>query len=338
MIDFVLDHEVLGRTYFTVSPIADLVLSLHQLGRPRHPVHARWQARVRNKVADLDLPLLFAVAPPRRRMADFLLLPSATSRTRIEDQLQELVRIDADDFAAQLGYVWGSEMPRRVRQLVDAGSDGIAELAEQLAGYWDRALRDVWPRMLGVLEADIGQRSVQLTAEGLYRTLTDLHPEVSAGDGVMQVHKPHLPPEVLRAAGMTLTPSIFVWPQLIIQDGEHGRFGLIYSPRGVATTWEGLPGPDTVRRLGQQQPPQRIGADPLASLLGRTRAAILRRADVPVTTTQLARELGQSLASVNEHLTLLRDNGLLSSRRAGRSVLYSQTALARSLVDARETA
>ena len=32
----------------------------------------------------------------------------------------------------------------------------------------------------------------------------------------------------------------------------------------------------------------------LAALFGRTRAAILDRAAVPVTTTQMARELGQS--------------------------------------------
>lgn len=322
MLDFILDHEVLGQTYFTVSPLGEAVLSLHQLGRQHDAIHARWRSGIHDRLVDLDLPLLFAVAPPGSRLVDCLLTPAPVSRTRIEDQLDDLVRVDPALLAADLEFVWGAQLPPRVRDLVDAGSDGLALLAERFAQYWDRALRDVWPRMLGVLEADIRQRSVALSGGGLYRLLNDLHPEISVRDGLMQVNKPHLPPETLHASAMTLTPSIFGWPNLIIQDGERGRFGLIYAARGVATTWEGL----------QSQP--RIGGDPLALLLGRTRAAILRRADLPINTTQLARDLGQSLGSVNEHLTLLRDSGLLESNRSGRSVLYSQTSLARSLVDA----
>ncbi len=48
----------------------------------------------------------------------------------------------------------------------------------------------------------------------------------------------------------------------------------------------------------------------------------------PMSTTQIARDLGQSPASVNEHLAVLRDAGLVTRRRSGRSVLYRQTPLA----------
>lgn len=140
----------------------------------------------------------------------------------------------------------------------------------------------------------------------------------------MWVDKPHLTAQRLHASAMTLTPSIFGWPELIIQDGERGRFGLIYGAHAAASSWDGL------------STSPRILGDPLAHPIGRTRAAILRRTDLPINTTQLARDLGQSLGSVNEHLTLLRDSGLLESNRSGRSVLYHQTSRARSLVDAQE--
>ena len=71
-------------------------------------------------------------------------------------------------------------------------------------------------------------------------------------------------------------------------------------------------------------------------LIGRTRAAILRRLDVPMTTTQVARDLHQSPSTVSEHLTVLRGNGLLISWRAGRGVLYRRTPLASSLMAASE--
>ncbi|SDT21608.1 ArsR/SmtB family transcription factor [Microlunatus soli] len=324
MLDFILDPQVLGQTYFTISPLAEAALSLHQLGRRHDAIHARWRSRVRDRLADLDLPLLLAAVPPGPRFADCLLSPAPISRTRIEDQLDDLVKVEPAILAADLGFVWGAQLPPRLRDLVDAGSDGPARLADRFAEYWERVLRDVWPRMLAVLEADIRRRSVALSGAGLYRLLEGVHPEITVEHGTMRVDKPHLPPETLHASAMTLTPSIFGWPNLIIQDGERGRFGLIYGAQGVATTWEGL------------HSAPRLGGDQLALLLGRTRAEILRRADLPINTTQLARELGQSLGSVNEHLTLLRDSGLLESNRQGRSVLYSQTALARSLVSAQD--
>jgi DNA-binding transcriptional ArsR family regulator len=77
-------------------------------------------------------------------------------------------------------------------------------------------------------------------------------------------------------------------------------------------------------------------AESLAALLGRARAAFLRRTSVPMSTTQLARELRQSPASVNEHLAVLRNAGLLTSRRSGRSVLYRQTPLAEYVVSVQQ--
>lgn len=55
-----------------------------------------------------------------------------------------------------------------------------------------------------------------------------------------------------------------------------------------------------------------------------------------MSTTQLARELRQSRASVNEHLAVLRNAGLLTSRRSGRSVLYRQTPMAEYVIGAQQ--
>jgi DNA-binding transcriptional ArsR family regulator len=82
----------------------------------------------------------------------------------------------------------------------------------------------------------------------------------------------------------------------------------------------------------------RIDDEPLAALLGRTRAAILEMTAVPLSTTQIAHELGQSPGSVNQHLSVLRGSGLVVSRRSGRSVLYRQTPLAQSMIAAQQVA
>ena len=53
-----------------------------------------------------------------------------------------------------------------------------------------------------------------------------------------------------------------------------------------------------------------------------------------MSTTSLSRELGQSPATISQHLAVLRECGMVRSWRSGRSVLYQQTALAASLVGA----
>ena len=129
-----------------------------------------------------------------------------------------------------------------------------------------------------------------------------------------------------RATRLILTPSVFGYPNLILDHDEPTVFCLTYPAHGVGRVWEGL------------EPPDHEADNQLAALFGRTRAAILERAAVPVTTTQLARELGQSPGSVSAHPTLLKANGLLYSRRNGRSVLYWQTPLAQSMISTQRDA
>ncbi|MEU2794301.1 winged helix-turn-helix domain-containing protein [Streptomyces sp. NPDC007100] len=65
----------------------------------------------------------------------------------------------------------------------------------------------------------------------------------------------------------------------------------------------------------------------MASLLGHTRAEILRRLTDPHTTTALARHLNLSAPTISTHTTALRNAGLLATTRTGRSVTHTRTAL-----------
>ncbi|HEX3199313.1 MAG TPA: winged helix-turn-helix domain-containing protein [Propionibacteriaceae bacterium] len=152
---------------------------------------------------------------------------------------------------------------------------------------------------------------------------TDLHPEITLVDRVLKIDKPHHRDASYESTQITLLPSVFIWPNLIIGHEAPNEFSLTYAARGVGRVWEGLP--SIANSMGD-----------LESLIGRTRSAILRRLDVPMTTTQLARDMQQSPSTVSEHLTVLRGNGLLICWWAGRSVLHRRTPPATTLMAASE--
>jgi DNA-binding transcriptional ArsR family regulator len=64
---------------------------------------------------------------------------------------------------------------------------------------------------------------------------------------------------------------------------------------------------------------------------------VLLALDLPTCTTELATRLSQSAPAVSQHLSVLRRNGLVTSWRAGRRVLYQRTDLATSIVRAERT-
>ena len=328
MITFPLSSEVLGRTRFAFSPLSEVTLSLRLLGRPNPThVHAPWLRAARPRLDRVDLPLLLAVAPPGKWIASFLVPAAVSAGVTIEEQLDDVSRLPPAVLAGAMQEAWGERRrPGRLADLLAAGPRGPGLLAEALWDYWDAAIAPYWPRICAVLEGDVAFRLDALVERGLFALLDDMHPEASVRANDLLVDKPQHAESTCRASQLTLTPSVFGWPDLVLEDGQEGHFGLTYPAHGLGRVWDSLETLDV------------DPDDPLAALFGRTRAAILERAAVPISTTQLARDLGHSPGSVSQHLTVLKANGLLTSRRSGRRVLYCQTPLAQNMIGVQRTA
>jgi DNA-binding transcriptional ArsR family regulator len=119
---------------------------------------------------------------------------------------------------------------------------------------------------------------------------------------------------------MRLVPSVFAWPYIVFDAGTVNPNSLVYPARGVGDLWNGI------------NPPRHD--NPLAELLGRTRAAILSALAAPCSTSALAHQLGHSPPAISQHLAVLRRSGLVTSWRSGRTVYYQHTALGHSVVNA----
>jgi DNA-binding transcriptional ArsR family regulator len=108
---------------------------------------------------------------------------------------------------------------------------------------------------------------------------------------------------------LLLVPSAFVWPGTGVQFEESWPKTLIYPARGISALWE-MP-----------------AAGALGPLIGASRARILLALDEPASTSHLAHTLSIATGAVGDHLTVLRNSGLVTRARAGRAVLYYRTPL-----------
>ncbi|MEU8461068.1 helix-turn-helix domain-containing protein [Streptomyces sp. NPDC029003] len=310
---------------FAVSPMWEVGTSMRLLrsGAP-HPVHGPWTAQVgpRLAAAGLDRGWLAELVPPHGFVPDFLNpAPEGPSPTLAEELARiravpaALVRRDLDRVAREQG-----RLGPRSRTLYADPPGRLVRVAEEIEGYWALALAPYWARIRAVLDADVFHRSRQVAEQGAARLFNDLHASLSwSGNALRLALRQGSLSRRTAGAGLVLIPSAFTGPVPLTRVALPEPPQLAYPARGTGALWAPRPA---------------VGTAALAAVLGRSRARLLAELDAPASTTELAARTGLSPAGVSQYLTALRDAGLVSAHRAGRSVLYARTAVGESLLTA----
>ncbi|MBO3745653.1 winged helix-turn-helix transcriptional regulator [Streptosporangiaceae bacterium NEAU-GS5] len=302
-----------ARLRFAFSPIWELVTSLRVLRHPgRHPLHLPWVRAVRPRVRELDLGELFALVPMSGYFPDFLTPPPDTTLPGFHAELERVRETPPKTALEELDEVAqaGSPDPARLAAFAADPAAGIQRVAAALERYWELGLAEFWPRVHAMLEADVMWRSRRLAAGGVRELFADLHDAVTwHGDRLLiRHHCDHVSP--ITGDGLLLVPSAFRGPEVALM-WEPYQQTLWYPARGIGNLWAaGAP----------------CTPNALAALVGRTRAQILVALEDPATTTALARRLELTPGAVSQHLTILSDSGVVTSRRLGREVVYRRTA------------
>lgn len=316
-----LTAEELARTRFATSPLWETVASLRALRSPTSGAHAAWVGPTRERVrsAGLDLHRLLTLVPPTGYLADFL-TPAPTERYgRFDRELARVARTGAESLRRDLAFLRTyatTEATVVIDEALTGPDDFLAAVVDDLQRYWDLTVSHVWERLEGLAEADIAWRLEQMAAGGAHAVLDTLHPRVGMDGGDLVVHDYCGTEPPSTRGGVVLVPCAFAWPHLLFLEEEGAASTLSYSPRGVGNLWREAPS---------------LEHDPLADLLGRTRAAALHLLDLPMTTGQLACHLDIAPATGSEHLKVLLRSGLVVADRRGRRVLYSRSPLGSSL-------
>jgi DNA-binding transcriptional ArsR family regulator len=301
-----------------VSPLEEVLNAVRVLSRPgRSPVHARWAVANRSTLTCLDVPELVTLLDGDCYFPDFLSPPPQDPATTVEDQLEVLIQTSAEQIHTEITMsAAGREHTADLDELLRDPIEARDLLAEQLRKCWDMLIRPIWPRLQDVLRTDIDYRTRQFGEGGLAKVLGSVHPGVTINHGRILLPTFSSGRLDLDERGLLLVPSVFA-AHIGVMMVPPWQPSLVYQARGSATLWEDVPAPE---------------GDPLTGVVGRTKARLLRALDEPASTTTLAERLGVAPSTISEHVKALAAAGLLSGRRAGRSVNYSRSSLGDELV------
>jgi len=310
-----------GRIRFALSPIWEAVTSVRALSNTTaRSVHGPWLQKVRPIIEGPDLTLLRALIPPVGYIPDFITPAPPRRSTSLESGLAAIAATPTDLVVRELQRLYDESPHPLLPELIADPQRAVAEITSALSSYFRRAIEPDWRRMRALLQEDLAYRLDELASGGIDRLFRNLHPSVRFHGDLIEVDRPFsCDGEPLAGQGVLLVPCVFAWPTTLQITGAPHVPTITYPPRGLGRLWEDR---------------QDTTDSPLADLVGRTRAAIVSHLDLPMSTTHLAHQLGVSAPTLSVHLSILRNAGLVDSRRDGRAVLYQRTTLGTQLLAA----
>jgi DNA-binding transcriptional ArsR family regulator len=292
------------------APLMEIGVALAALQRP-HPAFSNWRRWATARLPVQARPLLDLI--PASALGPVFLDPVTTS---LAEGLELVQQAPADLVSRELKRVFAAgPRPSWVPLLAARDRQTWHDLDCALRLTYRHLLQDDWARACRGFDSELAWRSRLIAELGVQAALSTLHPAISWDGTTMRIHKPAEGDIYPGGAGLTLLPSVLWTGYPTVTTHHDGSTVIVY------------PALTPLPLIGE------VGQDPLAGLLGQTRAAVLRLACREHTTTELARELGTSAATISGHTKTLRTAGLITTIRAGKAVLHTLTPLGAKLLD-----
>ncbi|MEU1630270.1 ArsR family transcriptional regulator [Streptomyces sp. NPDC020096] len=295
------------------APLMELGLATAMLQRQDIAlVFRRWQQRSLRTLPRTARPLLELI-PPTGKGPLFLDPPSRG----LVDGLDQVRSSPAAFVRAELKRVCVADRPPTswTIRLAQQDRDAWQILQSAVRAAHAGLLTPAWDRITSGFDAERAWRTQSLARHGLRETLSSLTHGIRWSGTVLEIDSPEHREIHLAGRGITLLPSAFWAGRPLVGVYPHGPALLVY------------PAVTPVTLL--QEP---LATDPVAALLGRTRAAILNLLTRQRTTTDVARELDISKSSASEHTKALRHARLIVSQREGQAVWHTCTPLGLGLI------
>ncbi|MEU7576395.1 winged helix-turn-helix domain-containing protein [Streptomyces sp. NPDC041068] len=316
----------LARTVLADEPDAlwEVSISLHRLQRrDAGVVFGPWRSRILSRIPT-SIRLLSSLAPARGYCPDFLTPARGASRAAQMEALRSTgrstIRAELREFRRQNPKL---HLPSWCARLAEGDSETLGRLAHTADAYFDACLTPYWDRIRAQVHRDRTRRLAVLADGGWEALFRMLHPSARWSHPVLELDYPVDQDMHLQGRGLVLQPSFFCrynvtslldprLPPVLVHPIDHDPGWAL--PAGA-----------------------RAEANPLAVLLGATRAQLLEAvANGAATTRQLARLAHTTPPNASRHLTALREAALLRSHRHRNTVLHTVTPLGVALLNGQQ--
>ncbi|GAB1512609.1 winged helix-turn-helix domain-containing protein [Actinophytocola sp. KF-1] len=303
-VHFTLDDLLRVRVLDEPHPLWETLLSMHMVQTQQGAVvFGEWRRLARAALRPSTRALM-ALARPQGYSPDFL--TPAVESADLDTALEALLSTERRVLRADIGVLAAERaVPAWMRDVADGDVPTLSRLADGIRHYHRTVLAPHWSTIRAHVRENRARRAELVVSRGLEHVLHTLHAGARWDGQVLALPYPVDQDLHLRGRGLTLVPSFFCWQNPITLADQDRQPVLVY-PVERGLDWV------TTTDAGQ---PRRSRS--LVALLGRTRAAVLLTiAERPhVNTTELAAALGTSPASASQHATVLRDAGLVITRR-----------------------
>ncbi len=304
------------------QPLWELVCATCRYVTQQGPLEfGAWRRSARERlagdpVANRAVSTLQTLVPPVGYIPDFL--TPAVPEGGLSGALEEVRATPPDRLRHDLARLrTTTPLPSWVTGLGRPGGRGLRSLTKVLEVSSRALLEPRWDHIRQAVSEEVDTRSRVLLDGGVLALLESLHPFAQWRPPVLEVDYPAHRDLHLEGRGLLLIPSYFCWRR----------------PTALADPALGpvLVFPVTARPLDVS--PEKDNR--LDRLLGRTRASVLVEVarGRPRSTSEVATAVGIAPASASYQLTVLRDGGLVTSRREGQHVRHAATQLGHRLLE-----
>ncbi|MEV0011517.1 helix-turn-helix domain-containing protein [Streptomyces sp. NPDC047973] len=310
-----------------VDPLWETALSLHLLQNRQAPlVFGPWRREVSASLRRSGLApaaqALMRLCPDGAYFPDFL--TPGRGDADLEDGLDRLLSTPRHRLRAEIARLHAlsrGPVPTGLRTLADGCPEALRRLGAALRAYHRLAVAPYLPAMRAHAAADRTIRAHAALAHGAEGLLTgyDHLPGWRYRNQMLRAPYPVERQLALRGRALTLVPAFFC---------VRAPLALVDDSLPPVLVHPLAPPPGWLERGGVHG-----GAAPVAQLIGVSRAELLRLLDRPMTTMDLAAALRLAPSTASRHATVLREAGLLLSRRQGVRVLHHRTALGRAVLE-----
>ncbi|MBB5084722.1 ArsR/SmtB family transcription factor [Nonomuraea endophytica] len=330
---YTLSVEDLAKTRLigTLGPLAETAFALQTLQHTASPaLFEAWRRTARRRIPPQAAAITRFIAPANSVILD---VPSLVGvHAEMDDALDRLRGVPQWMLYAEVDYVVGSRrVPDPVGQLAFGDGPARTALARTLKMGFSATVEPYWDRVKGHLEARTLVASRVLAARGIAGLLSS-HPSLTWNPPVLELRRrtiSHDPWNAtltdfhLEGRGLDIALSLFsTWPSMLHPEDTQRPFILVLPARPTLQA-----GAD-IWSKGEHADHRR-----LASLLGRTRAAVLESIAEGRTTGEIARHLNISSAGASQHATVLREAGLITTQRHRNTVIHTLTTLGAMLLN-----